>query len=76
MDSFPVSKENADRFALTDEIIASVCTSENEPSWTGNVTRAIVSLLHNKALNGITGNVAIDVNSNSKFARNNSRLQF
>ena len=61
LESVPVSKENLVRFTLHDGIIGSVCANENEPTWTGNVKRAIISLLQNKALNGITDNEVIEV---------------
>ena len=67
LEDVPVAKENLVRFTLHDGIIGSLCASEDEPTWTGNVKRAIISLLQNKALNGITDNEVIEVSETSQL---------
>ncbi|ODN00144.1 Apolipophorin, partial [Orchesella cincta] len=54
------------RFAYTDGVVDSVCVSENDPTWSANIKRAIVSMLGNRALIGDTETIETDVNGKCK----------
>ncbi|CAL8089591.1 unnamed protein product [Orchesella dallaii] len=50
------------RFAYTDGVVDSVCVSEDDPTWSANIKRAIVSMLGNRALSGETETIETDIN--------------
>ena len=43
-------EESSVRFAYQDGAIEGLCVTENDPTWSSNIKRALVSLLQNKAL--------------------------